>query len=258
MSFLDPARIDSAERRLVSRRAQDRLTTHPETELRTVQRQFEAVRAVYQLTSTLNGSDSIEQFCEAALHALSEAVHADRASILLFDQSGQMRFRAWRGLSDVYRRAVEGHSPWAPRETNPQPILIPNVDKEATLETFLPLFRQEGIQSLGFFPLVGKGVLLGKFMVYYNAPHTYTEDDIHICQTIAHQIAIALERTRTEDGLRQALQSLQTTKLELEEKIREFEKFEDVVVDRELKMIALERELVVLRALERSGKHPAK
>ena len=38
-----------------------------------------------------------------------------------------MRFKAWRGLSETYRRAVEGHSPWTPDERNPRPIHISDV-----------------------------------------------------------------------------------------------------------------------------------
>jgi hypothetical protein len=33
-----------------------------------------------------------------------------RASILLFDPDGVMRFKASRGLSEAYRAAVEGHA----------------------------------------------------------------------------------------------------------------------------------------------------
>jgi hypothetical protein len=32
--------------------------------------------------------------------------------MLFDDDAGVMRFAAWRGLSDAYRRAVEGHSAW--------------------------------------------------------------------------------------------------------------------------------------------------
>ena len=43
-----------------------------------------------------------------ALTALLSATSADRASILMFDPDGVMRFKAWRNLSDAYRTAVTG------------------------------------------------------------------------------------------------------------------------------------------------------
>ncbi|HWO01451.1 MAG TPA: histidine kinase, partial [Blastocatellia bacterium] len=45
----------------------------------------------------------------------------------------------------------------------------------------------------------------------------------------------------------QAVRDLQQSKGELQEKILDLEKFEEVVVGRELKMIALEKELESLR-----------
>jgi uncharacterized protein YlxW (UPF0749 family) len=44
-----------------------------------------------------------------------------------------------------------------------------------------------------------------------------------------------------------AVRDLQESKAELQEKILDLEKFEEVVVGRELKMIALEKELETLR-----------
>jgi len=46
----------------------------------------------------------------------------------------------------------------------------------------------------------------------------------------------------------QVVRDLQASKLELQEKILDLEKFEEVVVGRELKMIALEKELEALKA----------
>ena len=38
-----------------------------------------------------------------------------------------MRFVAWAGLSEGYRRAVDGHSPWTRDVKDPQPICIADV-----------------------------------------------------------------------------------------------------------------------------------
>ena len=83
-------------------------------------------------------------------------------------RDGVMRFKAWRGLSDEYRRAVEGHSPW-PRDVHaPEPIVVPDVESDPAMAPYLPLFREEGIGALAFIPLVAGGRLIGKFMVYYH------------------------------------------------------------------------------------------
>ena len=54
-----------------------------------------------------------------------------------------------------------------------------------------------------------------------------------------------------------AVKDLEQSKSELQEKILDLEKFEEVVVGRELKMIALEKELDALRRERDRGTTPA-
>src|SRR3954462_6760241 len=67
-----------------------------------------------RLTKAISRAQSLDDIYGAALDALAEGLGIARASILLFDPDGVMRFKAWRGLSQEYRRAVEGHTPWTP------------------------------------------------------------------------------------------------------------------------------------------------
>ena len=79
------------------------------------------------LTKAISRTTKVADMYEAALDALRDGLGVERASILLFDADQVMRFKAWRGLSDAYRRAVEGHTPWTPTTPNPQPIVAPPV-----------------------------------------------------------------------------------------------------------------------------------
>jgi GAF domain-containing protein len=83
--------------------------------------------ALYQFTDRLQRAETLTDICEAALDAILHASKCDRASILELDSAGVMRFVASRGLSEAYRKAVEGHSPWLPDAENPKPICIPDV-----------------------------------------------------------------------------------------------------------------------------------
>jgi len=55
-------------------------------------------------------------------------------------------------------------------------------------------------------------------------------------------------------GYEKVVRDLEKSQIELQEKILELEKFEEVVVGRELKMIALEKELANLRSEVERGK----
>jgi signal transduction histidine kinase/ActR/RegA family two-component response regulator len=158
--------------------------------------------ALYRLADHLQQARSRADIYEAALEAIVTALPCDRASILLFDDAGAMRFVAWRDLSDDYRRAVEGHSPWSTDETNPKPICVSDV---ATAELSAPLkavIAAEGIGAAAFIPLVTNGRLLGKFMSYFDAPHSFEDDEIELSLAIARQLALAIERERSDEALR--------------------------------------------------------
>jgi PAS domain S-box-containing protein len=160
------------------------------------------------LTEAISRTRTVEEIYASALDALRDGLGVSRASILLFDPDGVMRFKAYRGLSEAYRAAVEGHTPWTPDSPNPVPIVVPDVDQESSLTTFLPTIRAEGIAAMAFIPLVSLGRVIGKFMLYYNEPHTLEPDEIQLAGLIASHVAFAVERTTTEEQARRSEERL--------------------------------------------------
>ena len=161
--------------------------------------------ALYQFTDRLFRANSRDDVYDAALDAIVRALGCDRASILIFDDAGVMRFVAWRGLSDGYRKAVEGHSPWTRDTRDPEPITIDDVDAAELDASLKATVNAEGIGALAFIPLTSRGeLLLGKFMAYYPAPHAFTDTDIYIAVTIARQLGFGLERLGAEEQRRKA------------------------------------------------------
>ena len=158
--------------------------------------------ALYQLTDQLHRTKTLEDVFNAALDAILSALKCHRASILLFDDTGVMRFVAWRGLSDGYLKATDGHSPWKPDEKTPAPISMNDVDTAELSDSLRAVVKEEGIGSLAFIPLVFNGKLIGKFMAYFNVPHAFSEGETELSLTIARQLAVGIERKRDEDALR--------------------------------------------------------
>jgi CheY-like chemotaxis protein len=140
-----------------------------------------------------------EDVFNPALDAVRELFGTDRASILTFGDSDRMRFRAWRGLSDAYRTAVDGHSPWSRAETDAQPILISDVEADESMAPYRPTFAAESIRALGFVPLLANRELLGKFMLYWDEPRVFSDHDRSLAQAIASQIADSLDRARLRE-----------------------------------------------------------
>ena len=157
-----------------------------------------SIAVCHSLALAISGTRTVDEIHQTALDALTRGLGVSRASILLFDAAGIMRFTAWRGLSDAYRQAVEGHSPWTPDAVEPQPIVVPDVTKNASLAPFLPTIQAEGIAGMAFIPLVTLGRLVGKFMVYLDEPRTLTDEELQLAALIAAHVGFAVQRTRAE------------------------------------------------------------
>jgi PAS domain S-box-containing protein len=115
-----------------------------------------------------------------------------------------MRFKAWQGLSDEYRVAVDGHSPWSAEDPAPEPILVADVSTDPSLGELRDTVLAEGIHALAFVPLTAQRRLIGKFMLYYDAPHEFRPDEVQLAQTVANNLALALARRSAEEAVRES------------------------------------------------------
>src|SRR4051794_40902017 len=105
----------------------------------TVQR----LEALYHLADRVGRAKDLASVCEAAIASIM-AVGPTRASVLLFDGTGVMRFQVWRNLSDRYRAAVDGHSPWSRDTADPAAIVVEDVEADATLGPLRDVVLSEG------------------------------------------------------------------------------------------------------------------
>jgi len=160
--------------------------------------------ALYQFTDRLQRAESLGDVYEPALDAILGALQCSRASILLRDGSGVTRFVASRGLSEPYRRAIDGHSPWDPDVRDPEPICVDDVAHASFPESLKRVVIAEGIHALAFIPLPLAGRLIGEFRAYFDDPHVFARANVDLAVTIARQLGFSIERIRTERALRES------------------------------------------------------
>ena len=174
---------------------------------------------LYELASSINRADEIAVVYQTALDAIIVSLNATRASILLFDEQEVMRFEAWRRLSEAYRTAVEGHSPWTPRDIAPTPILVPDVAASDIGSALRATILEEGIGAVAFIPLTYGGRVIGKFMVYFDQPHVMSDGDLEVARAIGNTLAVGIERKRNERALLEARNRLEKWNVELEQAV---------------------------------------
>ncbi|WP_083203564.1 sensor histidine kinase [Ensifer adhaerens] len=164
--------------------------------------------ALFQFTDALYRANSLADIFDATFDAIERALRCSRASILLFDPAGVMRFVASRGLSESYRRAVDGHSPWRPGDREATPIFVSDIELAEEPQALKDTIRGEGIRALAFIPLTANGVVIGKFMTYREVVHVFTEEEVVLSLTIARQLGFSIERRRTEEAHQRAEEGL--------------------------------------------------
>jgi len=164
---------------------------------------------LYELLAALSRATGPEEVYDAALTSLLAATSADRAAILLFDDDGVIRFKAWRGLSAEYRAAVTGHTPWRRGLLGAAPIVTQDVLADESLRAYHDILTREGIRGLCFIPLALASGVFGKFMLYYSKPNECAAEDITLAEAIAAHVALATERKQIEEAAQRTERSFQ-------------------------------------------------
>ena len=179
-------------------------------------------QALHDMLARVNQAAALTEIYDAALNAILQCLDASRAAIFLFDENEVMRFVAGRGLSEAYRAAVDGDSPWRPDFRHPRPICIEHAGQSDLAPRLRDAIEREGIRALAFVPVVYAQRLRGKLMIYYDTPHAFDAGEVHVAEAIASQIAFAVERQRSA----QALESLVAERTRsLREVIAQMEEF---------------------------------
>ncbi len=164
----------------------------------------EKLSVIYKITNSINRAATLEEIYQRAIEGITEAFGIERASILLFNEDKFMEFKAWKGISDRYRKNVAGHTPWKFGQKNPEPIFIENVEKSRKLGEHKKVILEEGIRAMAFIPITYKGRTIGKFMLYYDRPHTFSEEEILMARILAEEIGFAVQQKRLESRLRES------------------------------------------------------
>ena len=163
---------------------------------------------LYRLTDRLYRAADLKSVLSVGMDAITEGLGCEKCSILLFDPQGVMRFVAWRGLSDHYRRTLEGHTPWSRETVDPPPIFVPDIAATQESDQVKKTILAENIRSLGFIPLTAQGRVIGKFMVYHPEVRGCTQAQKTLAVTIARQLGFSIERVQAEAARRAALNDL--------------------------------------------------
>jgi GAF domain-containing protein/anti-sigma regulatory factor (Ser/Thr protein kinase) len=232
MGFREPRRFRPDERLIMATIATQ--CSHVLERVRLFEAQREAraealrlARRLHALQSIMDGAlgpKSLEELLHELLRRLREALGADLASILLFDEErGELVARAAVGLEAEVReggrvplgrgfsgRIAARREPWV-------------VEDASTIEIFSPFLREQGVVSLAGVPMLADERLVGVLDVGTCRRREFSDDDVLLLQLVASRAALAVQQAVLHERQRTVAVTLQRSLLP--ERLPELESF---------------------------------
>jgi signal transduction histidine kinase len=168
----------------------------------------------------LHAPASHDGFYATALNAMFEALHCNRASIVLKGDAGTAHFQSWHEPSKHDRDAPDVATSWKQNGCGLQPIRLCDINSAHLAEPPKSMVKPERIGALAF-PLVSQGRLVGKLMTYFNEPQILTDDEIGRGITIARRVASIIDHNWNRETTHE-LQARLARELEAVAKLNEY------------------------------------
>lgn len=157
----------------------------------------------------------LDQLLSEMLHRVTRILDTDTSAILLLEPDGEtLAARAAKGLEEEVRRGFRlpiGLGFAGRVAATRRPVVIEDLDS-SPIEVINPVFREKGVRSLLGVPLVVEARLIGVLHVGTLELRSFDQDDVHLLQTVADRVALAVDHGRLRDQHRIA-QTLQRSLL---------------------------------------------
>jgi anti-sigma regulatory factor (Ser/Thr protein kinase)/putative methionine-R-sulfoxide reductase with GAF domain len=164
----------------------------------------EQVRILYRLSDPALSELGLEEFLDALLVQVREALTVDTVAILLYDAATeQLVARAAKGIEEEVEQGVRipiGRGFAGRIAAERVAIFIADVDHADIMN---PILREKGIKSLLGVPLIVEGDLIGVLHVGSLKPRRFGPQDLAVLQVAAARAAPGIERARLYSALEQ-------------------------------------------------------
>lgn len=191
-----------------------------ETERRLTARVAE-LAALQKINSVINSSLDLSQVLSHTVDVVAEVMHADVVALFLYEDTGRLVLRATRGLNPeavgTASLAIgEGITGWTAEHGKPVAVADSWQDPRFA---YIPSLQEEPYHGWLSVPIIlfratdSTNKLVGVMDIEMRAVKEFTFEEIAFAETVAGQIAIAIENARlyglTDERLREKVQQLQ-------------------------------------------------
>lgn len=178
--------------------------------VRSSERQDAILAVVHDLARRLNRAPTLQAIAEIAAEACATALASGMAALHLADASSQrLTLAAAIGLPQAYRQEIEqvaiGSYPSGTAAAERELVVIADTARATDWHGIQQLAQTHPqLRAIWALPLISEqDELLGTVTLFYPEPRAASESDVTLFRVLAHQIAVALERTILADRTRE-------------------------------------------------------
>ncbi len=180
--------------------------------------------AIIDIARTVNDFRPLGQTMELICRQAARLPGCDWVSISVLSEDGQRTegsfgvgfteaFLQWRERN---RANMNQWSPLFEVASTGQPILIEDLTNRPDLEILSEGARIQGFRSIGYFPIIASGRVLGTMNTYGIQPRAYTDEHVELMHTVARLAGVAVHTSLIADTQRAAAARLQALTEQLE------------------------------------------
>ena len=162
--------------------------------------------ALSRVSAAISGLGNLEAILKIGLDTTLQVINGSVGGIMLVrEEDGLLCYRVTRGLSERYAREMcmkpgEGIAGKVVQEG--KALLVDDISADPGAAR-ADLINLEGLKAFASVPLKAREKVLGVMNCASRKPRHYTQEDIHLLQSIGDQLGTAIEQARLYKTLRQ-------------------------------------------------------
>jgi GAF domain-containing protein/ActR/RegA family two-component response regulator len=172
----------------------------------------EKLGAVLNISKTAISSLDLDHILNAACRAVVDLLQVDHSGLVLFDKN-HVTGKVCAEYPELGTIGVEFPVQGVPAEeklvASKQPLMVPDVANETGFDPVRDVLTRLGTCSILLVPILSGGDLLGSFgLDMMQRQRTFTREEIEICTIFAAQVAVAIEKARQYEQLKQSRETI--------------------------------------------------
>jgi len=177
-----------------------------------VLRQHHELLALSRVSAALSGLWDLDAILRVALNSVLEIMNGNIGGILLFDEQKQtLSYRVHQGLSTRYVEGIHlrlGQGIAGRVAQMGKSLLLEDISADPRPAN-PDLISTEGLKAFISVPLRAKDKVLGVLNVASKMPRQFTENDMHLLNSIGDQVGVAIEEASLYERLRKTRERYQ-------------------------------------------------